>query len=193
MAPTAPPRRGSATDSSASAAAMMLATQRGRPTSPQTSTSKRRFAQRIDPTPALIASAATRFDRAPRPATGSSSAISGATRTTSAIAGPSAAPEKMRAPTRASTTGEVQAATARAAEPPGMDSAEGARRRTTATSRTAASGAARTAYHQNRPTPASLRAPGFPGASISTSAPARRPSKPTTPTRRRAAIDIARL
>ena len=141
--------------------------------------------------PMTIASLATKLERDASPAVGSSRAISGATRTASATVDAPGAPEKTRAATRPRTTGDVHVAAV--AQPLGPGAASADARWKTTTSRMAARGATAAAYHQSRLTPESLRAPGFPGAAIRTMAPARRPSKPATSTRRGAAIDIARL
>src|SRR5215470_11432992 len=101
---------------------------------------------------------------------GTRNATSGATSTARASAGASDPPANPRVATRSSSTGDVHAATVSAIER--RDAGPGAMRWTTTTRRTAASGAMTAAYHQERPMPASLRAPGLPGVSIRTSAPA---------------------
>src|SRR5437867_11904283 len=187
-APTTLSPRSSETTRRVTPAATMLVTQRGTPNKPATSASRTKYAQGTSPTPPLIASGATTFGRRFPFAAGPSNATSGATRTASVIVGASGAPVKTRAATRARTTGDVD--TAMAAAPAWPDSTSADARRTTITSRIAASGAARAAYHQSNPTPASLRAPGFPGTGSRMIAPVRRPSRPAIPTRRGAAIDI---
>src|SRR5258705_9083903 len=185
-----PPGRSTGTGR-ATAATRMLVAQRGRPSKRATSTRSRKFAHRTSPMPMTIASLATKLERDASPAVGSSRAISGATRTASATVDAPGAPEKTRAATRPRTTGDVHVAAVAQPLGPGAVSAEARRQNTT--SRMAAGGARTPAYPQNRLTPESLTAPGFPGAAIGTMVPGRMPGKAATSTRRRAAIDIARL
>src|SRR5438094_1058841 len=140
-----------------------------------------------------VATGATGFSRIVSRVDGTSSAISGATVIARIAAGASTAPVKTEAATTARTMGDAHAATLTAAEPAGAAPSAAALRSTATTTSTAASGATRAAYHQSRLIPASLSAPGLPGAGIRRSAPARRPIMATTPARRRAAGVHARV